>query len=176
MVIIFSSKQGGNSESVAGFIKKELPDTDIICFPHLSIKSCSFCGYECFVTDCPHKDGNRKLYDTILKANLVIFIVPNYCDYPPSSFFIFNERGCDYFGKNGQESLKEYLGIKKKFIIISNSDDANIQKALTYHINEGEILNSITLSSKAYGLKSIDGNLLMNNAALKTIKEFIHEK
>ena len=105
-------------------------------------------------------------------SDLAYFILPNYCDYPCANYFIFNERSQCYF-QGSDYLLLQYLGVKKKFIAVSNTNQANFLIAFEYQINEGEKPDALFLSAKRYGKRSIDGNLTDSLNALTDIENFI---
>ena len=175
LILDFSPRPDGNCAAISKYIVKSFCDASVIKITDLDIKSCTDCDYQCFSDKCPHPDDLFKLYDSILESDLIYFLIPNYCDYPPSSFFVFNERSCAYFN-NKNESLAEYLRTKKKFIVISNSNEENFVKVLQQQSSDDIQKNIIFLSSKKFGLKSIEGNLLSSNEAKTLIDRFIEEK
>lgn len=136
LLINFSSRKLGNCNSITKFIEDNLKDEiKSISFSSLSIKSCGDCNYECFNKrlDCPFiSDDVYELYEEICKSDLVYFIIPNYCDYPCSNFFKFNERSLCYF--SGMSNLLEkYESINKRYIVISNTEKDNFIKVFNYH-------------------------------------------
>ncbi len=70
----------------------------------------------------------------------------------------------------------QYLSVKKKFIVISNTNQTNFIKVFEYQINEGEKPDALFLSAKHYGKRSIDGNITDSLSALKDIENFINNK
>ena len=172
-VISFSSRKNGNCTQIGDFVGSMYPDTKRYDFSNFKINACGQCSYQCFAngSHCPNAhDKEREMLDAITSSDLTIFVVPNYCDYPCSNYFVFNERSLCYF--QGNESLvNTYLNVPKKFIVISNSNQDNFRTAFAYQTNEKPKI--LFLSSKKYGQKSIDGNLLSSPQAMEDLKRFV---
>ena len=176
-IVSFSSRKNGNCSQIGEFISSHLTDTELklYSFADFTLKACGNCEYQCFSggVNCPYsQDNEREILDTITNSDLTYFVVPNYCDFPSSNFFVFNERSLCYF-QNNEELLAKYLAVRKKFIVVSNTNIANFQMAFAYHTNvQPEIL---CLSAKKYGKVSIDGNLLTAKQAINDLVKFITE-
>ena len=172
-IVSFGSRKGGNCSQIGKFISSMSADAGLFDFSEFKINPCGNCAYQCFKggNNCPYfGDKEREILDAITNSTLTYFIVPNYCDFPCSNFFIFNERSLCYFQGN-EKLLSAYLEVPKKFIVISNSNLENFKKAFAYHCNgEPEILN---LSAKRYGKVSIDGNILTSAQAVDDLNKFI---
>lgn len=111
-----------------------------------------------------------QLIDTICKSEMAIFVVPNYCDYPCSNFFTFNERSLCCFNGN-PELLDRYLSIPKKFLVVSNSQSEHFPEAFCQHTNvEPEVL---FLSRNAFGKGGIRDSLLPCPAVEKVLDVFL---
>ena len=153
--------------SVSSFISVMFSFTDF------SIHLCGSCNYVCFKQGnlCPYIDDMEcKIYDAIIKSEMTYFIVPNYCDYPCANYFAFNERSqCFFQGK--EELLNAYLKVPKRSIVVSNTNEENFIKALSYQTEkEPDIL---FMPAKRYGKSSIKGDILTNEKAVSDIMEFV---
>lgn len=172
-IVSFSSRKNGNCSQTGEFIRAYLSDTILYDFANFTIHPCGDCSYQCFNggSNCPYfLDKEREILDAITNSTTTYFIVPNYCDFPCSNFFVFNERSLCYF-QNNEKLLARYLQASKKFIVISNTNLENFKTAFAYHTdNEPDIL---CLSSKKYGKSSTDNNLLSSQQAIDDLKEFI---
>ena len=172
-IISFSSRKNGNCTQLSEFVCSIYPDSERYGFSDFKINACGDCSYQCFVSgnDCPFVDDKEKeILNAITNSELTVFIVPNYCDYPCSNYFVFNERSLCYF-QNNDELLNAYLNVPKKFIVVSNTNTDNFKTAFAYQTNvEPEIL---FLSSKKYGKNSVDGNLLSSNEAVEELKRYL---
>ncbi len=141
-VVSFSGRPGGNCGSIAMEIEKYwqgMGEVTVFDFSELEIAPCGRCDYECFEAreSCPHfSDPEFMVCDTIANSDIAYFVVPNYCDYPPAGFFIFNERGQCCFQRH-YELLEKYLSVRKKFIVVSNTGRENFTQAFRYHVPEG---------------------------------------
>ena len=70
-------------------------------------------------------DDAVAVYTAICASELTYYVVPNYIDYPNAYFFIFNERKQGFFGRNSN-LIEQYLGVVKKFVIVSNTEQDNL--------------------------------------------------
>ena len=107
--------------------------------------------------------------DQLISSSLVYFIIPNYCGFPNANYFSFNERTVGYFNGD-QQLLQKYYSIKKKYIIVSNSENKIFLKAMEQQSAEPEILY---LSSAAYGKTSIAGDLMESEQAKADLRAFL---
>lgn len=174
-IINFSGRNNGNCENITKIIQMNTSqnETKIYNFKEINIFNCNNCDYECFIdkNKCPYIiDDCIEIYNEILNSDIVYYIIPNYCDYPCSNFFIFNERSLCYFNDE-EELLEKYLKIKKKFIVISNTNEDNFEKIFSYHTLD--VPSILFLSTNKYDQKGIDGQLMNNKNAKKAILDFI---
>lgn len=99
LIISFSGRKNGNCDQIAAYLATE-PDR-VVHFADLKAHACSDCDYPCFRGSCPNRgDGVYELYAAMPQYDQIILIVPIYCGNPPSLYFLFNERGQDYFSHN----------------------------------------------------------------------------
>ena len=177
VIISFSGRKNGNCRHIAEIIKKhkeETENTSIAAFSELHVSPCGECDYECFRdTNCPHHDdGLYELYELVCSCDIVYYVVPNYCDYPCSDFFVFNERSQCYFQKH-PEGYPSYFKIRKKFIVISNTNIENFKKAFSIQVEEGTEPEILFLQAKSFGKVSLDGDLMTSVQARKQVIDFI---
>ena len=174
-IVSFSSRKNGNCSQIGEFIKSLLPDATLYDFSNLSINACGNCGYQCFNggNNCPFfTDKECEILDTITNSTVTYFIVPNYCDFPCSNFFIFNEIILCYF-HNNEKLLTAYLQTPKKFVVVSNGSVENFRTAFSYHTNdEPKILR---LSAKEYGKNSADSDIMTSQQAAADLQKFVVE-
>lgn len=174
-IVSFSGRSGGNCSRIAEIIQQKKVDAAVYDFSVLSITPCSHCRYECFEQreKCPHfSDPEFAICEEIAKSDIAYFIVPNYCGYPCANFFIFNERSLCYF-QHHNDLLNQYLAVRKKFIVISNTEQDNFTTAFCQHIPETSDPDILFLSSKQFGKTSIDGNLMESENAKELLFRFI---
>lgn len=99
LIISFSGRKDGNCDQIAGFIAG--PEDRIIYFRDQEIHSCTHCEYQCFDGECKYRgDDVYGIYKMMPGYEKVILVVPMYCGNPSSLYFIFNERGQDFFAHN----------------------------------------------------------------------------
>ena len=172
-VISFGSRKNGNCHRISDFVCSMFSDAKSYDFSNFKINACGDCSYQCFANgnDCPYiYDKEKEILDAVTNSELTFFILPNYCDYPCSNYFVFNERSLCYF-QNKESLLNAYLNVPKKFIVVSNSNQDNFKTAFAYQTNgEPKIL---FLPSGKYGKKSVDGDLLSSKEAVEDLKSFL---
>lgn len=99
LFISFSGRKGGNCDEIASFSATK--DDKIVFFRDLHIHACSDCAYTCFDGVCKYRaDDIYDLYAQMLHCNQIIWLVPMYCGNPSALYFIWNERGQDFFAHN----------------------------------------------------------------------------
>lgn len=174
-VISFSGRSGGNCWKIAELVGEQFNvRVKLFDFSALNITPCGKCGYDCFISaeSCPYlNDSVYGIYEAVSESDLTFFIVPNYCDYPCSLFFAFNERSQCYFQKK-YSRLGKYLSVRKKFIVVSNTDRDNFVSAFRYQVEENIDPEILFLSSRRFGKVSIEGNLTDSEEARELIKRY----
>ena len=173
VIISFSSRKNGNCSQIGKYIQGLTHDPVFFSFSEFSLHPCGGCNYECFAerTQCPYiADRECEILEAIVQSEVTYFILPNYCDYPCSNYFVFNERSQCYF-QGRPELLDAYLKVPKRSIAVSSTDTENIAGALAYQSeHEPDIL---FLSAKKYGKKSTDGDLMTSEKAVAEITAFV---
>lgn len=174
-VISFSGRSEGNCAKIAELISKRFDDcVRMFDFSNYYINPCGKCGYDCFqrAENCPYiKDSVYDIYEAVTESDLAFFIVPNYCDYPCSLYFSFNERSQCYFQKN-YPRLEKYLSVRKKFIVVSNTNRENFISAFRYQVTEGTEPEILFLSAKRFGKVSISGDITDSEEAKNLILRY----
>ena len=174
VILSFSGRKGGNCEAISNFIEEFYNRTSVrLCeIDSKSFHACGNCNYECLKPGliCPVLNEKQKyIMDTIIQANIVYFVIPNYCGYPCASYFAFNERSVGYFNMD-RALMKKYMDIKKRFIIVSNSEN-HFADAMKQQTNEEpEILY---MKTGKYHKQSITGDLLTSPAARTDLLAFL---
>ena len=101
---------------------------------------------------------------------LTYFVMPNYSDYSCANFFIFNERSQCYF-QDKTDLLNVYESVFKRVIVVSNTNEENFRKAISYHSKaEPEIL---FFSARKYGKSSIKDDLLTSEKSTCRYYSFV---
>lgn len=174
-VISFSGRTGGNCGSIAQALRRQWGDeVTVYDFSALSVTPCGHCGCECFQSRerCPYfGDSEFAICDAVTNSELACFIVPNYCDYPCANFFAFNERSQCYF-QNHPELLEQYLAVRKKFIVVSNTGRDNFTAAFRYHVLEETEPDVLFLSPRQFHKVSIHGDLMDSREAREAVGRF----
>ncbi|MCR5755195.1 MAG: hypothetical protein K6G30_10355 [Acetatifactor sp.] len=134
VIISFSSRPDGNCAKIGKLIRSHTQDSILFCFSDFNIHACGECNYECFDKreHCPYiEDMECKLMEAIVRSEITYFIVPNYCDYPCSNYYVFNERSQCYF-QGKPALLDDYLKVPKRSIVVSNTnEDSDIVKYIS---------------------------------------------
>lgn len=162
VLIQFSSRKQGNctgiSAQIAVYYTKETVNRFIV--DEKTIQPCSNCDYECLTPGeiCPNlNDSQRQLMDAICEADLVYFIIPNYCGYPCANYFAFNERTVGYFNMD-RALMQKYMEVPKRFIIVSNTEGPNFESAVKQQTNgEPDVLY---MKTGKYHKRSTAGDMM----------------
>ena len=176
-VISFGGRKNGNCAGIMNLLCRLLEQENEVRafdFSAFNMTPCGGCKYECFdkAESCPYiNDPVYSIYDEITNSGLAYFIVPNYCDYPCSVFFAFNERSQCYFQKQ-LDRLEKYLSVPKRFIVVSNTGHDNFIAAFRYQINEDKEPETLFLSAKSFDRVSIKGDLMESEQAREDVRMF----
>ena len=172
-IISFSSRANGNCVQIGKLIRSVSEDAALFDFSGIRLHPCGECAYQCFSPgdQCPYIDDMEyRLLDAVTHSDLTYFVLPNYCDYPCANYFMFNERSQCYF-QGHPELLERYEKVRKRAVVVSNTNEENFIKALSYQsYNKMDIL---FLSAKRYGKASIKGDLLTDESAVEEVMAFI---
>lgn len=175
LIISFSGRAGGNCDRISDLIHSSYAGSIVFRFSEHQIQPCGSCQYEFFADAgaCPHvDDAEYGLLEAVCRSDLVYFVIPNYCDYPCANYFIFNERSQCYF-QGYPERLDEYLNVRKKFVVISNTNQDHFKEILAQQaVCEPEIL---FLSAKKFGKSSVSGDLTDSGNVRDTLERFCKE-
>lgn len=175
-VVSFSGRREGNCAHIAREVKRCLDGDNVTLFD-LSVRPlhpCGGCRCECFTEGraCPHiDDAEYPLLDAMTHSDLVVFIVPNHCDYPGSLYFAFNERSLCYFSGH-EERLAQYEGVSKRFIVVSGEDRTHFEAIFRQQTGD-KAPEILMLSARAYGRRSIAGDLMEEPAAREAVRQFV---
>ena len=176
VILNFSGRKNGNCAEIDRYIQEYHKNANILsqnvgeCW-----SPCGGCDYECLKPgkSCPIlNDRQRQVMDAALQADILYFIVPNYCGFPSANFYAYNERSVGYFNMD-RVKLKQYMDIPKKFIIVSNTENPAFEQAMQQQSKEPDILY---LKTSAYQKKSIAGDLLTNEKAQLDLKAFLDKE
>lgn len=175
VLIRFSSREKGNCAAISDEIRQLYCDDSVVQFTVDAnvVQPCSNCNYECLTPNlsCPNISKEQAaVMKAVCGADLVYYIIPNYCGYPCSNFLVFNEKSVGFF--NGDRTLmKQYMNTPKRFIVVSNTEGDQFINALQMQSKEKpEVLY---MKTGKYGKKSIAGDIMESEAALNDLKAFI---
>ena len=176
VLIRFSSRKEGNCAAISAYISKHHAAQNVMEYTvdESIVQPCNCCNYECLQPGklCPNlNDAQNAIMDSISSADLVYYIIPNYCGYPCANYFVFNERSVGYYNKD-RELMKKYRNIPKRFIVVSNTEGPNFESALQQQVNhKPEILY---LKTSKYQIHSTTGNLMESDAAKGDLYAFLN--
>ena len=174
-IVQFSSRKNGNCSHISEHISEYYSAESVTQFvvDDNVVHACNDCDYECLRPEkrCPQSnDAHDQIMETICNADLVYFIVPNYCGYPCANYFIFNERSVGYFNLD-RALMQKYMNIPKRFIVISNTEGENFVNAMKQQVvGEPEILY---LKTGKYHKRSIAGDLMDSAEANADLEAFL---
>lgn len=175
VIIRFSDRLNGNCNAIASYIQEYLKSKTIKLYK-ISAKTmhpCGNCDYECLKSGsvCPNLTFEQKaMYDSICNADVAYYIIPNYCGFPCANYYAFNERSVGYFNLD-KVLLEKFMSVKKRFIIVSNTEVQNFEHAMMQQTKEPEIMY---LKTSKYGKKSIAGDLMESEAAKADLLAFLN--
>jgi len=176
-ILNFSARANGNCAAISRFVedyyKYAITRTYTV---NNIIAPCRNCNYSCLKVgeQCPEITKEYKeLMETLMQSQLIFFIVPNFCGFPCSNYFTFNERTVGYFNKS-KERMESYMNIPKRFIIISNTESEVFTEAMAQQtFCKPDILY---LKTSRYRKRSIDGDLLDSTEAKDELDKFLAQK
>lgn len=175
VLVRFSSRGAGNCAAISAHIQAQYGADHVQSFTMdaNAVQACSNCNYECLTPgqNCPNLSvAQIAAMDAICGADLVYYIIPNFCGYPCANYFAYNEKCVGYF--NGDRVLmQKYLEVPKRFIIVSNTEGVNFENAVRQQTGaEPEILY---LKTGKYGKRSTAGDILESEAARADLNAFL---
>ncbi len=173
IILNFSGRNNGNCNAIGQFIEAYHEKANILSYNVGECWSaCGGCDYECLKPEvrCPSlTEQQRTVMDDTMQADIIYFLVPNYCGFPSANLYAFNERIVGYFNMD-RIMLGQYQKIHKKFIVVSNTENPSFAQILQQHAKEPDILY---LKTSAYQKKSIAGDILTSETAQADLKAFL---
>lgn len=172
VILNFSGRINGNCASISNYIKDYHKNTNNYVY-NISdlISPCGNCDYECLKVSelCPDLGPIKAIMDCIMTSDLVYYIVPNFCGFPCANYFAFNERTVGYFNLD-HELAERYMGISKKFIVVSNTEDIAFWKAMQQQAIDPQI---IYMKTSKYSKCSVAGDMLASEIAQRDLLAFL---
>ena len=104
---------------------------------------------------------------------MAYYIVPNYSDYPCAYFFAFQERSQGVFTHKPPALYEQYLQIKKKFVVVSNTEQDNFCHAFTQHIPADGKPDVLFLAAKDFDGGSIMGGIMKCPRVRQVVLDFV---
>ena len=175
VILNFSGRNVGNCSEISKFIEEHHTNANI--FSHNigeCWNPCGGCDYECLKPglECPVlTEQQRKIMDSAMQADMLYYIVPNYCGFPSANFYAFNERSVGYFNMD-RAKLGQFMSVRKKFIIVSNTENPAFTQAMQQQAKEPDML---FMKTSAYQKKSIAGDILTSEKAREDLKTFLDQ-
>ena len=175
VLIQFSSRKRGNCSAISAQIAVHYSADTVTQYiaDEKIVQPCNNCNYECLLPDelCPNlNDSQQQLMDAICEADLVYFIIPNYCGYPNANYFAFNERTVGYFNMD-RSLMQKYMEIPKRFIVVSNTEGPNFECALSQQVNGAPDI--LYMKTGKYHKQSIAGDMMSAADAKADLKAFL---
>ena len=165
-ILNFSGRTNGNCAAVSQYLSEKFASENVFSYDiSNNIAPCGNCNYECLkpAEYCPNvSDYQRDVMDTVASCDAAYFIIPNYCGMPCANYYAFNEQSVGYFNLD-RFKMQRYMSVKKKFIVISNTESDQFINALRQQVNENP--NILYLKTRKYGKQSISGDILESKAA-----------
>ena len=173
-ILNFSGRNSGNCAKIADHIEVHCTSTFVRKYTiDQQISPCNGCDYECLRpgVKCPNTSEYQELImQAILHSDLVYMILPNYCGFPCANFLAFNERSVGFFNLD-RALMQRYMSVKKRFIIVSNTENEVFQKAMEQQTKDApEVLY---LKTAKYGKHSITGDLMDSAEAVADLDGFL---
>lgn len=174
----FSSRKDGNCYACVDYCLNRIKDmeyeVEVINFFDYQINPCGLCNYQCFQTKkCSKADDAQELFNKLIDADIIIYAVPTFRGHLASSYFILSERVQSIFGKDFNYTV-DYLR-KINLIVIGNLSsgaDMALHEALYDFTNRDFYPESILLSSREYGRKSIKGDLIEDELVKTRLEKY----
>ena len=172
VILSFSGRNNGNCYNIGEYLKNSFGNTDFYCIND-RFEPCNRCNYECLKpgVQCPGlQEPQKEVFDAIVNADLVYYLIPNFCGVPASSFYAFNERSIGYF--NGDRQLMgKYASVQKRFVIVSNSENASFVSAMRSQTSEDPKV--LYLKTGKYKKQSLAGDLMESEDARADLDAFL---
>lgn len=172
VILSFSGRNNGNCHHISEYIKQYYNNGSIYCVNDC-FAPCNDCDYECLKPGvrCPGlNDAQRAVYEAVMHAEVVYYVIPNFCGLPASSYYAFNERSVGFFNGD-REAMGRYMATKKRFVIVSNTENANFTAAMRQQTKEDpEVLY---MKTGKYKKQSLAGDLLESEEARADLDGFL---
>ena len=176
VLIQFSSRVSGNCAAITRYIKDYYAGNTVSTFimDTNTVQPCSNCNYECLNPNakCQNLSSFQvAAMDAICNADIVYYLIPNYCGHPCANYFAYNEKSAGYFNGD-RELMQKYTESPKRFIVISNTEGFNFESAIRQQVKGS--LDILYLKTSLYGKRSTAGDILESEAAKADLNAFLN--
>lgn len=174
VILNFSSRKGGNCAHAAEFISQHHLTDDVKTFTIDSINPCGGCDYECLnpAAKCPNVSAyQEEVMHAVMHSDITYMIIPNFCGMPCANFYAYNERSIGFFNMD-RGVMGQYMNVKKRFVIISNTETVMFDQAMRQQTKEDP--DVIYLKSGKYGKRSTAGDILESTHAQADLNGFLN--
>lgn len=172
VLLNFSGRKIGNCGKICDFVADFYNRTNV-CLLSVNLESCGKCNYECLnpSTICPNlNEEYLQLMDRIMGADLIYYVIPNFCGYPCANYFAFNERSVGYFHMD-RAKMGNFMNAAKRFIIVSNTE--GFEKALSLQTKDEPIIQY--MKSGKYKKRSTAGDIMDCQEAIDDLTAFLKQ-
>lgn len=172
VILNFSGRKIGNCGRICDFLTDFYNRTNV-CSLFVNVGCCGNCNYECLNTNaiCPNLDKEYlQIMDGIMDADLVYYVIPNFCGYPCANYFAFNERSVGYFNMD-RVKMENYMKIPKRFIIVSNTE--GFEEVLMQQTIDEPIVQY--MKSSKYNKRSTAGDIMECQEAKDDLTAFLKQ-
>ena len=107
----------------------------------------------------------------VMQSDITYMIVPNFCGMPCANYYAYNERSVGFFNMD-RSVMGQYMNVKKRFIIISNTETVMFDQAMRQQTKEDP--DAVYLKSGKYGKRSTAGDILESAEAQADLKAFLN--
>ncbi len=174
----FSSRKDGNCSNCVDYCLKRIGsmghDIEAINFFDYKVNSCGLCGYRCFQTEnCIKNDDAKVLFEKLTDADIIIYAIPTFRGHLASSFFILSER-VQGINRKGLDYDTDFLR-KINLLVIGNllsGADMALHEAFYDFTNKDFYPESVLLSSREYGRRSINGDLVEDELVRDKLEKY----
>ena len=173
VILAFSGRNEGNCANISNYLMDYHKRTNIRNYTIHNLTPCGNCNYECLKPSqtCPELSAEyTEVMDSVCSSDLVYFVVPNYCGFPCAAYFSFNEHSVGYFNMDKQ-IMERYLSVKKRFIIVSNTENPEFKSAMQQQTTEEPDI--LYLKTSKYRKQSIAGDMMDAIEAKTDLKSFL---
>lgn len=174
-ILTFSGRNQGNSSNIMEFITQFHNNSKVHKHAITNhFQACGGCNYECLQPGptCPNVTVEQtQIMQDVMHSDVTYLIIPNYCGFPCANYLAFNERSVGFFNMD-RAVMGQYMAAKKRFIIVSNSENAVFDQAMRQQTKEEP--DVLYLKTSKYGKRSTAGDILDSDEAKSDLTAFLN--